>query len=65
MFHPAKLGPRQLTKGELIGTISDYTGKEVERLYAPVDGYALYGITGPPVEAGDGVVTITIPTSDF
>ena len=65
LFHPAELGPRPLTKGELIGTIRDYAGKEVERLYAPVDGYALYGITGPPVEEGDGVVTIAIPTSGF
>ena len=65
LFHPAKLGPRQLAKGELIGTIRDYTGKDVEKLYSPVDGYALYGITGPPVEAGDGVVTIAMPTPDF
>lgn len=65
LFHPARLGPRPVTKGELIGTIRDYTGEEVETLYSPVDGYALYGITGPPVEAGDGVVTIAIPRSDF
>lgn len=65
LFHPARLGPRRLAKGEMIGAIRDYTGKEVEKLYSPVDGYALYGITGPPVEAGDGVITIGIPTADF
>lgn len=65
LFHPENSAPRILAKGELIGTIRDYTGKEVERLHSPVDGYALYGITGPPVDAGDGVVTIGIPTTAF
>lgn len=65
VFHPAKLGPRWLVKGEFIGTIRDYAGKEVEKVYSPVDGYALYGITGPPVEAGDGIVTIALPTKGF
>lgn len=45
--------------------ILDYAGHEVERLVSPVDGYALYGITGPPVAAGDGVVTIALPATDF
>ncbi|MFN4039367.1 MAG: M14 family metallopeptidase [Erythrobacter sp.] len=65
VFHPASLGPRSLARGEFIGTIRDYTGKDVEKVYSPVDGYALYGITGPPVEAGDGIVTIAIPTHGF
>jgi predicted deacylase len=65
LFHPAKPGSRVLAKGELIGTITDYTGKEVEKLYSPVDGYALYGITGPTVEAGDATVTIAIPVPAF
>lgn len=65
VFHPARVGPRPLAKGDLLGVIHDYTGREVERILSPVDGYALYGITGPPVEAGDGVVTIAIPTAGF
>lgn len=65
VYHPANPVPRPLTKGEMIGTIRDYTGREVERLFSPVDGYALYGITGPPVEAGDGVVTIALPVPAF
>lgn len=65
LFHPTKLGPRSLAKGEVLGTIRDYRGQLVEELVSPVDGYALYGITGPPVEAGDGVVTIAIPTTAF
>lgn len=65
VFHPASAAPRPLVKDELIGIVRDYTGREVERLVSPVNGYALYGITGPPVEAGDGVVTIAIPATDF
>lgn len=65
VFHPAKPGPRALEKGELIGTIRDYAGREVERILSPIDGYALYGITGPPVEAGDAVVTIGVPADAF
>lgn len=65
VFHPARPGPRPVAKGELLGTIRDYTGREVERILSPIDGYALYGITGPPVEAGDSVVTIAVPTDAF
>jgi predicted deacylase len=65
VFHPASATPRPLAKGEVVGIIRDYTGREVEKLVSPVDGYALYGITGPPVEAGDGVVTIAIPAAGF
>lgn len=65
VYHPVDPRPRILAKGELVGVIHDYTGKEVERLLSPVDGYALYGITGPPVEAGDAVVTIALPTAGF
>lgn len=65
VYHPVDPRPRPLAKGELLGIIRDYTGREVERLVSPVDGYVLYGITGPPVETGDDVVTIAIPTAGF
>lgn len=65
VYHPVDPRPRPLVKGELLGVIRDYTGREVERLISPVDGYALYGITGPPVEVGDPVVTIALPTKAF
>lgn len=65
IFHPSKLGPRPLRKGEILGVIRDYAGREVERILSPINGYALYGITGPPVEAGDAVVTIGVPVNAF
>ncbi|MCU0948159.1 MAG: succinylglutamate desuccinylase/aspartoacylase family protein, partial [Porphyrobacter sp.] len=60
VYHPADARPRAIAKGELVGIIRDYAGREVERLVSPVDGYALYGITGPPVVAGDSVLTIAL-----
>ena len=65
VFYPAETGGRYLWEGDLIGTIRDYAGKEMEKLYAPINGYALYGLLGPPVRTGDNVVTIGIPTEDF
>ena len=65
IYHPVDPRPRAVSEGEFLGIIRDYTGREVERLHSPVDGYALYGITGPPVEPGDDVVTIGIPTAGF
>ncbi len=65
LFFPAKTGGRFVWKGELIGTIRDYAGKEVEQLFSPIDGYALYGIKGPPVRRGDGVITIGVPTDGY
>ncbi len=65
VYHPADPRPRPVAKGELVGVIRDYTGAETERLYAPVSGYALYGISGPAVEAGDALVTIGLPVQGF
>jgi predicted deacylase len=65
VFHPVDARPRAISKGELLGIIRDYSGREVERLVSSVDGYALYGITGPPVEAGDSVVTIALHTAGY
>jgi hypothetical protein len=65
LYHPIDPRPRAVSRGELLGIIRDYTGREIERLVSPVDGYALYGIAGPPVEADDDVVTIAVPTADF
>jgi hypothetical protein len=60
IFTPTAVQGRAVSKGDLIGTVTDYAGKEIERIVSPVDGYVLYGITGPPVRAGDAVVTIGV-----
>ena len=50
-----------MKKGELIGTVTDYAGREVERIVSPVDGYAMYGLAGPSVRKDEAVVTIGLP----
>jgi len=65
LFASTAMGGRYLREGELVGTITDYSAAEVERICAPVDGYALYGLRGPPVMAGDGILTIGNPVDEF
>ncbi|MEZ5419497.1 MAG: succinylglutamate desuccinylase/aspartoacylase family protein [Vicinamibacterales bacterium] len=61
IFTPVATRGRPVGKGDLIGTVTDYAGREIERIVSPVDGYVMYGLAGPPVKAGEAVVTIGIP----
>lgn len=65
LYYPVDLKRRYVFEGDLIGIIRDYTGKEVQQLYAPIDGYALYGKRGPSMRKGDPVMTIGIPVARF
>jgi hypothetical protein len=61
ILEPVSTTPRMIKKGELLGTVRDYRGRVLEEVRSPLDGYAMYGMAGPPVKAGDPVVTIGIP----
>jgi len=61
IFTPVKLRGRAIKRGELIGRTHDYSGRLLEEIRSPVDGYLLYGHAGPPIRAGDAVVTIALP----
>jgi predicted deacylase len=63
IFTPVSTSARSVSKGELIGTIRDYAGRTIEEILAPVDGYLMYGLAGPPVKAGDSVATIGLPAA--
>ncbi|NOT45595.1 MAG: succinylglutamate desuccinylase [Acidobacteria bacterium] len=63
IFTPVATDGRPVRTGDVLGTVHDYRGRLLETLVSPVDGYALYGLTGPPVVAGDSVVTIGIPSA--
>jgi predicted deacylase len=58
IFTPAATTGRAVKAGDALGTIRDYRGVPIETVRSPLDGYVLYGITGPPVVAGDTVATI-------
>ena len=61
IFTPAETRARMVRAGELIGVVTDYQGREQERIVSPVAGYVMYGLAGPSVRAGEAVVTIGIP----
>jgi predicted deacylase len=61
IYTPVAASARMVKKGDLIGTVTDYEGREVERIVSPVDGYAMYGLAGPSVRKGEAVVTIGLP----
>ena len=61
IFTPVATTARPVRIGELIGTVTDYAGREVERIVSPVDGYAMYGLAGPSVRKDEAVVTIGLP----
>jgi predicted deacylase len=64
IFTPVSASARNVRTGDPIGTVRDYHGRVLEEIVSPVDGYALYGLTGPPVRAGEAVVTIARPARD-
>ncbi len=63
IWYPLQRIGREVRKGELLGEIRDHTGRVVERVKAPVSGFALYGLAGPPVREGDSVMAIARPVS--
>jgi predicted deacylase len=63
IFTPAATVGRPVRAGEVLGRTTDYRGVLVETVVAPIDGFVLYGIAGPPVVAGDTVATIGRPAA--
>lgn len=61
---PAATRGRSVRTGDSIATIRDYTGRVLQDVASPVDGYVMYGLAGPPVREGESVVTIAIPAQD-
>ncbi|MEL7486442.1 MAG: succinylglutamate desuccinylase/aspartoacylase family protein [Pseudomonadota bacterium] len=62
VWTPVSAAGRFIQKGETIGTVRDYSGATVETVKAPASGYGLYGLAGPPIRAGESVITIALPT---
>ncbi|MEM9618915.1 MAG: M14 family metallopeptidase [Pseudomonadota bacterium] len=54
---------RFVESGEILGTTRDYEGRLVETVTAPISGYTIYGLAGPPVRAGESIATIARPSS--
>jgi predicted deacylase len=65
IFTPVAMIGRHVQAGGTVtvGVIRGYTGALLETVVAPIDGYLLYALAGPPVVAGDTVVTIGRPAT--
>lgn len=61
LWSPRKAFGRPVARGEVLGVVRDYHGSQVETVRAPRDGYALYGLAGPPVRKGESVLTLAKP----
>lgn len=61
MWYPQVSKGTAVKKGDAIGVVKDFTGKELEKIVAPMDGVVLYMASAPPVNAGQSVVTIARP----
>ena len=58
VWFPIETGGRRVVEGETLGVIRNFHGRVVETVKAKATGYALYGLAGPPVRAGESVATI-------
>ena len=63
IWTPTVAKGRAVESGEILGTIHDYEGRLVETVTAPVSGFTIYGLAGPPVRAGESIATIASPSS--
>lgn len=58
IFYPKVQVGSQVKKGELLGYVTDYFGKELQSAYAPFDGIILYIIYTPPINKGEPLVEV-------
>ncbi len=61
VWYPAVAAGAMVKKGDVVGVVKDFGGKELETIAAPEGGLVLYMASAPPVNAGQSVVTIARP----
>ena len=64
LFYPAVTKAQSVTKGAIIGRITDFHGTKMEDVLAPFDGMVLYVIGTPPISKGEPVAMIGITSTD-
>ena len=63
LFYPAVVKSQTVSKGALIGHITDFHGTKVEDIQAPFAGEILYVIGTPPISKGEPVAMIGVPAA--
>jgi hypothetical protein len=61
IWYPKMSAGATVKKGDVVGTVKDFAGKELEVIVAPEEGMVLYMLSAPPVNAGQSVVTVARP----
>lgn len=61
IWYPTLAAGATVKKGEAVGVVRDFEGKELETIAAPEGGMVLYMLSAPPVNAGQSVVTVARP----
>jgi len=63
VWTPTVAKGRTVARGSILGIIHDYQGRLIETVTAPVSGFTIYGLAGPPVRAGESIATIARPST--
>jgi len=58
LFYPSVAKAQTVTKGAVIGHITDFHGARIEEVLAPFDGQILYVIGTPPITKGEPIAMV-------
>ena len=58
LFYPLVHGGQHVQKGELLGYLTDFFGKIIQKALAPHDGIVMYIISTPPMSIGEPMAKI-------
>jgi hypothetical protein len=61
LFHPKVKEKDEVSKGQLIGVVTNLFGEEVEKITSPIDGFVLDSPGYHPVKTGDRTFMIVTP----
>jgi uncharacterized protein len=51
-----------VTRGEVLGSITDFTGRVLDEVVAPADGYVLLLMTSLAISEGDLLLSVSVPS---
>ncbi len=58
IFYPLAASEQKVSRGQMLGTVTDFFGNTVQEVRAPIAGTVLYIISSPPVNAGETLVSV-------
>jgi predicted deacylase len=61
VLYPNVEPDQRVSKGDVLAHITDFFGKRIAEVPAPMDGVVLYVVTTPPITKGQPVACIGFP----